>query len=71
MSSYRITPIMLKEHMIDVQFRNSDLMSDIPTATKTTLTKMFNERYNASKTTFTKTKLNSGDQGAGRYDPMM
>ena len=71
MSAYRITTTRLKENMIDVQYQGTDLMSDIPAYTKAALTKLFNERYNASKTTFVKSKASNGDGGAGRYDPMM
>lgn len=71
MSTYRITPTMLKEHLTDVQYKNQDLMNDIAPGIKASLTKAFNERYNASKTTFVKAKATNGGDTVGRYDPMM
>ena len=60
MNTYRVTPDMLKEHFVDIQLYDNDLMSDISTATKSLLTRTYNERFNSSKTTFAKTKANKG-----------
>lgn len=45
-------------------------MNSISTATKTSLTKTYNERWNSSKTTFAKSKANKGEE-ISKYDPLM
>lgn len=47
MEHYQITPELLKEHLVDVQFnpKKLDLLHTIPTQTKTSLTRLYNKLH--------------------------
>ena len=47
METYHITPAILNEHIILIQFnpKKDNLMSEISTQTKTKLTKLYNKRH--------------------------
>lgn len=47
MEYYRITPELLKENLLDVQFnpKKLDLLSEIPTQTKSSLTRLYNKMH--------------------------
>jgi len=56
MDFYNLTPVHISENLQNLQFRErQDLMKNIPTATKTKLTKTYNKYHETTK--FKKKKL--------------
>lgn len=50
MEEYELNPDMLKEHLVDIQFRGNkkDPFTGISTQTKTAVTKLYNKRHKSS-----------------------
>jgi hypothetical protein len=72
MEGYRLTPEILKENLVDLQFnpRKLDLMARVSTTTKGKLTKMFNKRHETSlKVKRGKQKM--GEAAGARYNDML
>lgn len=50
MEHYELTPDMIKEHLVDVQFKGNkkDPYADVSTQTKTAVTRIYNQRHKSS-----------------------
>ena len=70
MENYNLTPDMVKEHLVDIQYKSKkddkDPFVDVPTQTKSALTRTYNQKHKDSL----KRKAKSKTKAAGsHYSP--
>lgn len=72
MDNYGLTPELIKDHLLDLQFnpRKLDLMAKVPAKTKGNLTRMWNKRHETSLKIKKAKQIGESDLGA-KYNELL
>jgi hypothetical protein len=73
MEEYRLTPEMIKDHLLDVQYnpKKLDMMASISSQTKAKLTKEYNKRHETSLKMKKSKQIGGSGDGAARYNDLL